>query len=335
ARSRDPARRGAGAGDALRQPALRARRGLEIRRLRGDLPRLRRRPAQRLPRHPGPLRRAGGVRLRARARRDPRPARRPVRARRARGRGARRRTRAAGVGRPARRIARPARAEPVAGRTPRPPGRPARHARGRGARRRRVRGRRARRPRALPDPRRRGRRAAACLPGRPRMNRPDPRTGFDQRQVRRAFSRAAHGYDAASALQRAVEAQLLESLEFWPAKYGERLPERVLDLGSGPGRGAMALRKRWPKARVLAIDLALPMLREARRREGWNPLRRGIDRICADATALPLAPESLDLLFSNLCLQWVEDLPAVLAGFRRALGPGGRLRGSALGGARP
>lgn len=163
------------------------------------------------------------------------------------------------------------------------------------------------------------------------MNRPDPRTGFDQRQVRRAFSRAAHGYDAASALQRAVEVQLLESLEFWPAKYGERAPERLLDLGSGPGRGAMALRKRWPKARVLAIDLALPMLREARRRAGWNPLRRGIDRICADARALPLAPESLDLLFSNLCLQWVEDLPAVLAGFRRALRPGGMLLVSTFG----
>ena len=164
------------------------------------------------------------------------------------------------------------------------------------------------------------------------MNRPDPRAqGFDNRQVRRAFSRAAAGYDAASALQRDVESQLLESLEFWPAKYRTRVPERVLDLGSGPGRGAMAMRKRWPKAQVIAVDLALPMLREARRQESWNPLRRGIDRVCADAGALPLAPGSLDVLFSNLCLQWVDDLPAALAGFRRALRPGGMLAISTFG----
>jgi malonyl-CoA O-methyltransferase len=154
---------------------------------------------------------------------------------------------------------------------------------------------------------------------------------FDTRQVRRAFSRAAPGYDAAAALQREVEARLLESLEFYPLKHGDKPPQRVLDLGSGPGRAAAAMRRRWPKAQVLALDLALPMLRQARSREGWHPLRRGVDRVCADARALPLAENSLDVLFSNLCLQWVEDLPAVFAGFRRALRPGGLLLVSTFG----
>jgi malonyl-CoA O-methyltransferase len=155
---------------------------------------------------------------------------------------------------------------------------------------------------------------------------------FDTRQVRRAFSRAAPGYDAAAALQREVEARLLESLEFYPVKHGDKQPpQRVLDLGSGPGRAAAAMRRRWPKAQVLALDLALPMLRQARGRDGWQPLRRGVDRVCADARALPLAENSLDVLFSNLCLQWVEDLPAVFAGFRRALRPGGLLLVSTFG----
>jgi malonyl-CoA O-methyltransferase len=155
---------------------------------------------------------------------------------------------------------------------------------------------------------------------------------FDTRQVRRAFSRAAPGYDAAAALQREVEARLLESLEFYPVKHGDKQPpQRVLDLGSGPGRAAAAMRRRWPKAQVLALDLALPMLRQARGRDGWHPLRRGVDRVCADARALPLAENSLDVLFSNLCLQWVEDLPAVFAGFRRALRPGGLLLVSTFG----
>ena len=163
------------------------------------------------------------------------------------------------------------------------------------------------------------------------MNRPGTGATFDQRQVRRAFSRAAAGYDAAAVLQRAVEAQLLESLEYYALQHADAAPARVVDLGSGPGRAAAAMRKRWPKAQVVAVDLALPMLREARQREPWHPLRRRIDRVCADARALPLADGSADLLFSNLCLQWVEDLPAVFAGFRRLLRPGGLLLVSTFG----
>ena len=53
--------------------------------------------------------------------------------------------------------------------------------------------------------------------------------------------------------------------------------------------------------------------------------------MCADARALPLADASVDVLFSNLCLQWVEDLDAVLAGFRRVLKPHGLLLFSTFG----
>lgn len=150
---------------------------------------------------------------------------------------------------------------------------------------------------------------------------------FDARHIRRAFSRAAHSYAAAARLQRAVEAQLLASLDY----LGERMPQRVLDLGSGPGRAAAAMQRRWPQAQVLALDLALPMLRESKRQEGWRPLRRRVQRVCADARALPLAENSVDVLFSNLCLQWVEDLSAVFAGFRRVLRPGGLLLVSTFG----
>ncbi|MGO4778306.1 methyltransferase domain-containing protein, partial [Lysobacter sp. 2RAB21] len=55
------------------------------------------------------------------------------------------------------------------------------------------------------------------------------------------------------------------------------------------------------------------------------------DAVCADARALPLRDGSVDVLFSNLCLQWVEDLPAVFAGFRRVLKPGGLLLVSTFG----
>jgi malonyl-CoA O-methyltransferase len=163
---------------------------------------------------------------------------------------------------------------------------------------------------------------------------------FDPCQVRRAFSRASTSYDAAAELQHNVEARLLESLEYYELRPDDdrdaasgdrrRTPHVALDLGCGPGHAADAMQARWPRARVMAIDLALPMLRREPRRS-WNPLRRAPDRVCADARALPLADDSVDVLFCNLCLQWVDDLPAAFAGFRRVLRPGGLLLCSTFG----
>lgn len=156
---------------------------------------------------------------------------------------------------------------------------------------------------------------------------------FDPRQVRRAFSRASQGYAAAAALQREVEARLLESLDYLTLRQGDedRTPDVVLDLGCGPAHAATAMRKRWPRARVVAVDLALPMLQQAKPRSGWNPLQKPVERINADARALPLADHCVDVLFCNLCLQWVDDLSAVFAGFRRVLKPEGLLLCSTFG----
>jgi len=140
---------------------------------------------------------------------------------------------------------------------------------------------------------------------------------FDRRQLRRAFGRAARDYAAVAVLQNEVRTRLIEQLDYLP-----KPPQRVLDLGCGPGHGAAALKARWPKAEVVALDLALPMLVEAGRQRRWL---RPFQRVCADASALPLADNTFDLVFSNLCLQWVEDLPATLAELRRVLRPGGLL----------
>src|SRR3546814_20605521 len=68
-----------------------------------------------------------------------------------------------------------------------------------------------------------------------------------------------------------------------------------------------------------------------RSRSGWNPLQKPIERINADARALPLADGSVVVLFCNLCLQWVDNLSAAFAGFRRVLRPGGLLLVSTFG----
>ena len=147
---------------------------------------------------------------------------------------------------------------------------------------------------------------------------------YDSRQVRRAFGRAASAYSATAVLQREVEARLLEQLD-----YAKAPPQRIVDLGAGPGRASVALKKRWPQAQVIAIDLALPMLREARKQAGW--WRPKFARVNANAAVLPLPDASVDLLFSNLCMQWIADLPGLFAEWRRVLTPGGLVLCSTFG----
>lgn len=155
---------------------------------------------------------------------------------------------------------------------------------------------------------------------------------FDNRQVRRAFSRAAAGYDAASPLQREIESRLLESLDYYALRHGDAQPGVILDVACGPARAAHALRARWPKSRVIALDAALPMLHAAHNNTRGHFLReREIPRINADLRALPLADDSVDVLFCNLALQWIEDLPAAFTEFRRVLKTGGMLLVSTFG----
>jgi malonyl-CoA O-methyltransferase len=149
-------------------------------------------------------------------------------------------------------------------------------------------------------------------------------TQFDRRRLRHSFGRAARGYAEVAVLQREVESRLLEQLEV----LGETRPLRVLDVGSGPGRASGAMKGRWPKSEIIALDLALPMLRQVgRHTRFWRPVKR----VCADAAQLPIADGSVDLLFSSLCLQWVHDLPTALAEFRRVLRPEGLLLFSTFG----
>jgi malonyl-CoA O-methyltransferase len=154
----------------------------------------------------------------------------------------------------------------------------------------------------------------------------------DARQARRAFGRAARGGADAAALQREVEARMLERLE-----YVRLLPQLVLDAGCGTGRGLALLRKRYPRADVLGVDFAWPAIRAASLSEpiagrALRILRRALRGcVCADFARLPLPAGRVDLLWSNLALAWAEDPLAALREFQRILAPGGLLMFSSYG----
>ena len=146
---------------------------------------------------------------------------------------------------------------------------------------------------------------------------------LDPTQVRRHFGRAASTYEKHDALQREVGDALLERLGFYL-----ETPLRVVDVGAGTGRGSALLKQKYPKAEVIAVDLALPMLRAAKQHSSW---RKPFRRVCAEATRLPLADHSVDVLYSNLCFQWVDDLPALFGECMRVLKPGGFMAFSSFG----
>lgn len=157
------------------------------------------------------------------------------------------------------------------------------------------------------------------------MKAHDPREvfGLDRRAVAQAFDRAAGSYDAAAALQERVRNELLGRLDEIKLE-----PNAVLDLGAGTGHASRALKRRYPKAVVVAVDIATGMLGQAARQSRW--LKR-FERVRADAYSLPFRDGSFDLIFSSLMLQWCDDLDAVFAEIARVLKPGGALIFSTFG----
>ncbi|BCK88553.1 malonyl-[acyl-carrier protein] O-methyltransferase [Sideroxyarcus emersonii] len=152
---------------------------------------------------------------------------------------------------------------------------------------------------------------------------------IDKRQMRRAFSRAATRYDAAAVLQREVCIRMLEKLDIIKIQ-----PARVLDVGSGTGWGTRQLGERYPQADITALDIAFGMLQVARGTSSWwQKLFSGSKQrfLCADAEALPLAAQSVDMVWSNLAVQWCNDLPATFAGLHRVIRTDGLLMFSTFG----
>ncbi len=138
---------------------------------------------------------------------------------------------------------------------------------------------------------------------------------LDRAGVRASFDRASAAYEAAAVLQARVGDELLDRLAFFKLE-----PDVILDLGAGTGRSARELKRRYRRATVIALDIAPGMLREARRNLG---LFRRFERVCGDAARLPLRDASADVVFSNLMLQWCDELDVVLTEVGRVLKPDG------------
>ncbi|MGD8569699.1 MAG: malonyl-ACP O-methyltransferase BioC [Gammaproteobacteria bacterium] len=155
-----------------------------------------------------------------------------------------------------------------------------------------------------------------------------PSPTIDKQAARQSFNQAAGTYDSVAVLQREVGQRMLERLDIVRLE-----PNVIVDIGCGTGDMTQALAKRYKQARIVALDFAEHMLTQARGKQGFTRrwLGKPFHYVCGDAERLPLADDSADFIFSNLTLQWCNDLDTTFTEFNRILRPGGLLMFSTLG----
>jgi malonyl-CoA O-methyltransferase len=153
----------------------------------------------------------------------------------------------------------------------------------------------------------------------------------DRAALKRNFGRAAASFAHGDRLHREVASRMLERFDVIRLD-----PARIVDLGCGTGGASQGLLGRFPAARVVGVDLVVPMVRAAvpgvtgwRR---WLGVGGGsVAAVNADMASLPFADGVFALAWSNLVLHWADDPFPTLTEARRVLETDGLFMFSALG----
>jgi ubiquinone/menaquinone biosynthesis C-methylase UbiE len=134
-----------------------------------------------------------------------------------------------------------------------------------------------------------------------------------RRPVQGFFDRSAPGWDERTGAGSPDHLAPLAAA----ALHVSRVPERVLDIGTGTGEGALLLAREFPRASVRGIDISDEMIRSAQGKIGLDPEGRVAFRV-ADAASLPYGADSFDLVAQL-------NMPPFFAEIARVLRPGGHV----------
>jgi malonyl-CoA O-methyltransferase len=131
------------------------------------------------------------------------------------------------------------------------------------------------------------------------------------------LNQTATSFLTANALHSLVAEHLLEHLECI-----QLTPDCILDLGCGTGALLSSLKQRFKKTKILGVDVAYERLAKH-----TQPSFFGDKRLlcCANATALPLADASVDMVISNLMSHWCGEPELWLKEAKRVLKTDGLL----------
>lgn len=128
-------------------------------------------------------------------------------------------------------------------------------------------------------------------------------------KIAKNFGIASKSYDASARLQRYSGKHLMNFLP-------KETDLTVLDLGSGTGFFTNILASKY--RHVIGLDMSQRMLKFAKEQR-----TQPITWLAGDAYNIPLQDNSVDLVYSNLMIQWCNPISAVLKEVLRVLKPGG------------
>lgn len=142
-------------------------------------------------------------------------------------------------------------------------------------------------------------------------------------KICKAFNDHAWEYERFARVPLEIGRRLFDRLDYLKIK-----PSYVLDLGCGSGVFLQALKKKYPKAHVVGLDLAFNMLKQAGKKQTF---RSKWSLIHANMTALPFASGVFDLVFANQVLHWSYPLASIFDEINRVMAQNGCLMFSTLG----
>jgi malonyl-CoA O-methyltransferase len=144
---------------------------------------------------------------------------------------------------------------------------------------------------------------------------------INKEQVVRRFGKRSHSYDEYARVQKKMAAALTHL-----AKEAGNFT-KILEIGCGTGYFTRLIASLFPRASILATDIAPGMLAAAK----INLLDfKNIHYALEDGENLQTS-ETFDLIISNAAFQWFNNYPLAYAGFLDHLNPGGHLIYATLG----
>ena len=149
---------------------------------------------------------------------------------------------------------------------------------------------------------------------------PSPHMTSKAEAVRAMFTRIAQRYDLMNSLMTGGRHHAWRRLT--AAAVAGAPAGLALDLATGTGDLALALRAAAPQRPVIGVDFSEAMLREARAKCAGRG-ERGVALLAGDALALPFADKTFACVTSAFLLRNLADLGAGLAEMRRVTVPGG------------
>ena len=141
--------------------------------------------------------------------------------------------------------------------------------------------------------------------------------------VRRRFDRAAEEFEEFDFVHSVTRNGLLARLEPMVVEA-----KTVVDLGCATGSACKPLAKRFRRAHIIALDLSAGMLQQVRRKQSWFTK---YSLLHASATAIPLVDQSVDVVFANQLLPWIDTSATMFAEVARVLRENGLFLFATLG----